>query len=103
MCLSRSTSDAIDVRSKCPKIAVTRLLGGRLSTMDRATGRPNEETTPMRTLAEFTKTTLIGGVLIILPLYLAALLLAKTVRGCWHCCLRWPIRSQLLLSSVKYW
>jgi uncharacterized membrane protein len=35
----------------------------------------------MRTLAEFTKTTLIGGVLIILPLYLAALLLAKTVKG----------------------
>ena len=35
----------------------------------------------MRTLAEFTKTTLIGGVLIILPVYLAALLLAKTVKG----------------------
>ena len=34
----------------------------------------------MRTLAEFTKTTLIGGVLIILPVYLAALLLAKTVK-----------------------
>ena len=35
----------------------------------------------MRTLAEFTKTTLIGGVLIILPIYLVALLLAKTVKG----------------------
>ena len=35
----------------------------------------------MRTLADFTKTTMIGGVLIILPLYLAALLLAKTVKG----------------------
>ena len=30
----------------------------------------------MRTPAEFTKTTLIGGVLIILPVYLAALLFA---------------------------
>lgn len=35
----------------------------------------------MKTLAEFTKTTLIGGVLIILPIYVAVLLLAKTVRG----------------------
>jgi uncharacterized membrane protein len=35
----------------------------------------------MKTLAEFTKTTLIGGVLIILPIYIAVLLLAKTVKG----------------------
>ncbi|MGY0782619.1 hypothetical protein ACW7BC_32550 [Azospirillum argentinense] len=35
----------------------------------------------MRTLAEFTKTTLIGGVLIILPIYIAVLLLAKAVKG----------------------
>src|SRR5512134_3171064 len=35
----------------------------------------------MRTLAEFTKTTLIGGVLIILPIYVAVLLLAKAVTG----------------------
>lgn len=35
----------------------------------------------MRTLAEFTKTTLIGGLLIILPIYVAVLLLAKTVMG----------------------
>ena len=35
----------------------------------------------MRTLAEFTKTTLIGGVLIILPIYVAVLLLAKAVKG----------------------
>lgn len=35
----------------------------------------------MKTLAEFTKTTLIGGVLIILPIYLAVLLLAKTAKG----------------------
>jgi uncharacterized membrane protein len=35
----------------------------------------------MKTLAEFTKTTLIGGVLIILPIYVAVLLLAKAVKG----------------------
>ena len=35
----------------------------------------------MRGLAEFTKTTLIGGVLVILPVYLSILLLGKTVAG----------------------
>jgi uncharacterized membrane protein len=35
----------------------------------------------MRVLAEFTKTTLIGGVLIILPIYIAILLLTKAVKG----------------------
>src|SRR5690242_15072225 len=35
----------------------------------------------MNKLAEFTKTTLIGGVLIILPLYLAVLLLAKAAKA----------------------
>ncbi len=35
----------------------------------------------MKTLAEFTKTTLIGGVLVILPIYVAILLLAKAVQG----------------------
>ena len=35
----------------------------------------------MKTLAEFTKTTLIGGVLIILPIYVAVLLLLKAVKG----------------------
>jgi uncharacterized membrane protein len=35
----------------------------------------------MRALAEFTKTTLIGGILIILPIYIALLLLAKAVKG----------------------
>ena len=35
----------------------------------------------MKTLAEFTKTTLIGGILVILPIYIAVLLLAKTVGG----------------------
>ena len=35
----------------------------------------------MQRLAEFTKTTLIGGVLVILPIYLSILLLAKTVKG----------------------
>ena len=41
----------------------------------------------MRMLAEFTKTTLIGGFLIILPVYISLLLLAKAVQG--------------LLASVK--
>lgn len=35
----------------------------------------------MRTLAEFARTTLIGGLLIILPIYVAILLLAKTIKG----------------------
>jgi uncharacterized membrane protein len=35
----------------------------------------------MRRIAEFTKTTLIGGVLIVLPVYLSVLLLAKTISG----------------------
>ena len=35
----------------------------------------------MRTLAEFTKTTLIGGVLIILPIYVSLLLIVKAVTG----------------------
>ena len=35
----------------------------------------------MKALAEFTRTTLIGGLLIILPIYIAVLLLAKTVKG----------------------
>ena len=35
----------------------------------------------MKPLAEFTKTTLVGGLLIILPIYVAVLLLLKAVRG----------------------
>ena len=35
----------------------------------------------MRTIAEFTKTTLIGGLLIILPIYVSLLLLAKAAGG----------------------
>jgi len=35
----------------------------------------------MRALAQFTKTTLIGGVLVILPIYVCVLLLAKAVKG----------------------
>lgn len=35
----------------------------------------------MRSLVEFTKTTLIGGLLVVLPIYLAFLLLAKTAMG----------------------
>jgi uncharacterized membrane protein len=35
----------------------------------------------MKDLAEFTKTTLIGGLLVVLPIYLSILLLAKTLSG----------------------
>ncbi len=35
----------------------------------------------LKSIAEFTKTILIGGVLIILPIYLSVLLLAKTLKG----------------------
>jgi hypothetical protein len=35
----------------------------------------------MRSIAEFTKTTLIGGILIVLPIYVSLLLLAKAVQG----------------------
>jgi uncharacterized membrane protein len=35
----------------------------------------------MRRLAEFTRTTLVGGLLVVLPLYLSFLLLAKTLKG----------------------
>jgi len=35
----------------------------------------------MKTLAEFTKTTLIGGLLVILPIYIAVLLLAKAAKA----------------------
>ena len=35
----------------------------------------------MKRLAEFTKTTLIGGLLIVLPIYVSVLLLAKTLAG----------------------
>src|ERR1700722_5091822 len=36
---------------------------------------------PMKPLVEFTKTTLVGGLLIILPIYVAVLLLLKAVKG----------------------
>jgi uncharacterized membrane protein len=35
----------------------------------------------MRTLAEFVKTTLIGGLLIILPIYVSLILIAKALQG----------------------
>jgi uncharacterized membrane protein len=35
----------------------------------------------MQKIAEFTKTTLIGGVLVVIPIYLSALLLIKTISG----------------------
>ena len=35
----------------------------------------------MKNLAEFTKTTLIGGLLVVLPIYLIILFLAKTLKG----------------------
>jgi hypothetical protein len=37
--------------------------------------------TQMRTIAEFVKTTLIGGLLIVLPVYIAVLLILKAVQG----------------------
>ena len=41
------------------------------------TARPALGEAPMRSLAEFTKTTLIGGVLVILPVWISMLLLRK--------------------------
>ena len=35
----------------------------------------------MRAIAEFVKTTLIGGLLIVLPVYIAVLLILKAVQG----------------------
>jgi uncharacterized membrane protein len=35
----------------------------------------------MRTIAAFMKTTLIGGILIVLPVYIAVLLILKAVQG----------------------
>ena len=47
----------------------------------------------MKVLAEFTKTTLIGGVLVILPIYVTVLLLAKAVNGL--LALLTPVTAQL--------
>src|SRR3954452_684086 len=47
----------------------------------------------MKVLAEFTKTTLIGGVLVILPIYVAVLLLVKAVSGL--LALLTPVTAQL--------
>jgi uncharacterized membrane protein len=47
----------------------------------------------MKVLAEFTRTTLIGGVLVILPIYVAVLLLAKAVTGL--LALLTPVTAQL--------
>ena len=47
----------------------------------------------MKTIATFIKTTLIGGVLVILPVYIAILLLAKTIRG--MLALLAPVTAQL--------
>ena len=35
----------------------------------------------MRTIAEFIKTTLIGGIIIVLPVYIAVLLILKALQG----------------------
>jgi len=53
----------------------------------------------MKTIATFIKTTLIGGVLVILPIYIAILLLAKTVSGL--LALLAPVTAQLP-ASVKF-
>ena len=47
----------------------------------------------MKLLAEFTRTTLIGGVLVILPIYVSVLLLAKAVNGL--LALLTPVTAQL--------
>ena len=47
----------------------------------------------MKVLAEFTKTTLVGGVLVILPVYVTILLLAKAVKGL--LALLTPVTAQL--------
>lgn len=47
----------------------------------------------MKVLAEFTKTTLVGGVLVILPVYVTVLLLAKAVNGL--LALLTPVTAQL--------
>jgi hypothetical protein len=47
----------------------------------------------MKVLAEFTRTTLVGGVLVILPIYVTVLLLAKAVNGL--LALLTPVTSQL--------
>jgi uncharacterized membrane protein len=47
----------------------------------------------MKTLAEFTKTTLIGGLLVILPIYVAVLLLAKAAQALLG--LLGPVTSQI--------
>ena len=43
--------------------------------------RPRGSTIQMKALAEFSKTTLIGGILIVLPIYVSLLLLAKAAKG----------------------
>lgn len=53
----------------------------------------------MKTIATFIKTTLIGGVLIIVPIYVAILLLAKTASGL--LALLAPVTAQLP-ASVKF-
>lgn len=50
----------------------------------------------MRGLAEFTKTTLIGGVLVVLPLWISVLLLVKAVAGVFA--LLSPVTAQLPAS-----
>jgi uncharacterized membrane protein len=47
----------------------------------------------MRALAEFTKTTLIGGILVILPLWISVLLLVKAIAGAFA--LLSPVTAQL--------
>ena len=50
----------------------------------------------MKRLAEFTRTTLVGGLLIVLPIYLSLLLVAKTLKGL--LALLSPVTAQLPAS-----
>src|SRR5512147_295709 len=61
-----SPSDAIDVRSKCLKNCCDAAVWGTFKHDGSGHREAQWRSTPMWTLAEFTKTTLIGGVLIIL-------------------------------------
>jgi uncharacterized membrane protein len=53
----------------------------------------------MKPFAEFTKTTLVGGLLIILPIYVAVLLLLKAVKGLLG--LLDPVASQIPVEQFR--
>jgi hypothetical protein len=56
----------------------------------------------MKTLAEFTKTTLIGGILIILPIYVANFSCSRHSAAFWLRSSRSPPVSRRLSSSSSF-